>query len=426
MKIAVIGTGYVGLTTGACLAELGHQVVCNDIDEAKIEKLKQGECPIFEEGLPELLTRHSATGNLSFTTSIQEAIKGAEAIFICVGTPPQPDGSPDLSFMEQVIKDIGTNLDHYAVVVEKSTVPVRTAEWMKGLLQKYLKTEFDIAVNPEFLREGTSVHDFLHPDRVVIGTETEKADKIMSDVYAKVNAPIIHTNPNSAELIKHASNSFLAMKISFANLVSQLCDKANGNIQTVMQGVGADSRIGKQFLNAGLGYGGFCFPKDVEAFISVLEKHNVDASLLTAVRDINNHQRTYVFELAQQMLGDINGKTIGVLGLAFKPNTDDTRLSPALMLVQDLQKAGATIRTRDPQAEGNAKKILTDITYCDTAYAVAEGADLLILATEWNEFKTMDLTKIKQHVTKFIDARNVFDPEQMKKLGFEYRSIGRP
>ncbi|HLF54950.1 MAG TPA: UDP-glucose/GDP-mannose dehydrogenase family protein [Candidatus Nanoarchaeia archaeon] len=421
MKIAVIGTGYVGLTTGACFAELGHTVICNDIDAEKVAKLKKAQCPIFEERLPELLTKHNGK-NLTFTTSIQEAIKDAQVIFICVGTPPKQNGAPDLSFMEKVIKDIGAHLTHYAVIVEKSTVPIQTAEWMKNLLKKHLKTEFDVAVNPEFLREGTSVYDFLNPDRIVIGTETQKADKIMTEIYAKIKAPIIHTNLNSAELIKHASNSYLAMKISFANLTAQLCEKANADIKTVMEGVGMDKRIGKEFLNAGLGYGGFCFPKDLDAFITVLEKHKVDASLLKAVREINEKQREHVIKMAEEMLGTIKGKTIGILGLSFKPNTDDTRLSPALMLAQDLQKKGAKIRAYDPQAMENAKKTL-NATYCKNVYETAEGADLLILATEWNEFKKMDLAKIK--VKKFIDARNVFETEKMKKLGFEYRSIGR-
>lgn len=424
MKIAVIGTGYVGLTTGACLAEIGHKVVCNDIDESKIARLKKGICPIFEAGLPELLTKHLKTGNLSFSTSIQETIKGAEAIFICVGTPPKKDGSPDLSFMEQVIKDIGANLKHYAVIVEKSTVPVQTAQWMKNLLGKYLKTEFDVAVNPEFLREGTSVHDFLHPDRIVIGTETTKADKVMSAIYSPIKAPIIHTNLNSAELIKHASNSFLSMKISFANMVAQLCEKADAEIKTVMDGVGMDKRIGRDFLNAGLGYGGFCFPKDVDAFISVLKKHKVDASLLESVVEINEEQRRHVKGMAKELLGSLKGKTIAVLGLAFKPNTDDVRLSPACLLIEDLQKDGAKIRACDPQAVENARKILKDVEYCKDAYETAQGADLIILATEWSDFKTMDVKKLK--VKKFIDARNVFDPSTMRKLGFEYRSIGRP
>lgn len=425
MKIAVIGTGYVGLTTGACLAELGHAVICNDIDKEKIDKLKKGICPIYEKGLPELLTKHIKTGNLTFSTLIQETIKNSEVIFICVGTPPKKDGSPDLSFMEKVIEDIGKYLDHYAVIVEKSTVPVQTAEWMKKLLQKYLKTEFDVAVNPEFLREGTSVHDFLHPDRIVIGTLTEKADKIMTEVYSKINALIVHTNLNSAELIKHASNSFLSMKISFANMVARLCEKTGADIKTVMDGVGMDKRIGREFLNAGLGYGGFCFPKDVDAFITVLEKHKVDATLLHAVRKINEGQREHVHQIAKEMLGTLKDKTIGVLGLAFKPNTDDIRLSPAVLLIQDLQNDGAKIRAYDPQATNNAKKVLTNITYCKDAYDVANNCDLLILATEWNEFKTLELGKIKSKVTKFIDARNVYEPSAMKKLGFEYKSIGR-
>lgn len=423
MKIAVIGTGYVGLTTGACLAEIGHEIIGNDIDEQKVAKLKKGICPIFEAGLPELLTKHLKSGRLSFTTSIKDSIKAAEAIFICVGTPPKPDGSPDLSFIEQVMKDIGANLKHYAVVVEKSTVPVQTAQWMKSLLAKYLKTEFDVAVNPEFLREGTSVHDFLHPDRIVIGTETAKAEKVMSAIYAPIKAPIVHTNLESAELIKHASNSFLSAKISFANMVSQLCEKTNADIKTVMDGVGMDKRIGRDFLNAGLGYGGFCFPKDVDAFISVLKKHKVDASLLKAVVEINEAQRAHVVDIAKELLGSLKNKTIAVLGLAFKPNTDDVRLSPACLLIEDLQKQGAKIRSTDPEALENAKKILKNVTFCKDAYETAEGADLIILATDWSNFKTMDLKKLK--VKKFIDARNVFNPVEMKKLGFEYRSIGR-
>ncbi len=425
MKIAVIGTGYVGLTTGACLAELGHIVVCNDIDKDKIARLQKGICPIFEAGLPELLTKHLKSGKLSFSTSIKDSIDGAEAIFICVGTPPTKTGLPDLSYVEWAIKDIGKNLEHYAVIVEKSTVPVQTAEWMKGLLKKHLKTEFDVAVNPEFLREGTSVHDFLHPDRIVIGIEAERADKVMSEIYAKIKAPVIRTNLSSAELIKHASNSFLSMKISFANMVAQLCEKTNADIKTVMDGVGMDKRIGREFLNAGLGYGGFCFPKDLDAFISVLEKHKVDASLLKSVRQINENQRAHVCEIAKEMLGSLKDKTIGVLGLAFKPNTDDVRLSPSILLIEELQKEGSKIRAFDPQAAENAKKVLKNISYCKDAYEVAKGSDLLILATDWNEFKTMDLKEIKSLVNKFIDARNVFEPSQMKKLGFNYRSIGR-
>jgi UDPglucose 6-dehydrogenase len=425
MRIAVIGTGYVGLTTGACLAELGHVVVCNDIDSEKIAKLKKGVCPIFEAGLPELLAKHLKSKKLSFTDSLQTAIGDAEVIFICVGTPPKKSGEPDLSFMENVIKGIGNGLTHYAVIVEKSTVPVQTAEWMRDLLKKHLKTPFDVAVNPEFLREGTSVHDFLHPDRIVIGTETEKADRIMGEVYFKINAPIIHTNLNSAELIKHASNSFLSMKISFANLVAQLCGKTGADIKTVMDGVGFDKRIGREFLNAGLGYGGFCFPKDLDAFISVLDKHKVDSSLLKSVKSINEFQRVYVLHIAKSMLGSLKGKTIGVLGLAFKPNTDDVRLSPACMLIEELQGAGATVRACDPQAVGNAKKILKNVAYCRDAYEVADGSDLLILATDWSDFKVMDLKRIKSKVSKFIDARNVFEPKKMKSLGFDYRSIGR-
>ena len=424
MKLAVIGTGYVGLTTGACLAELGHVVVCHDIEDEKIKKLKNKVCPIFEVGLPELLVKHTGR-SLFFTSSIKEAICEAEVIFICVGTPPKKEGGADLSAIDKVLENIGKNLDHYAIIVEKSTVPVQTAEWMKSLLKKHLKTEFDIAVNPEFLREGTSVHDFLHPDRIVVGTESEKADKIMTELYSKTEAPVIHTDLNSAELIKHSSNAFLSMKISFANMVSRLCEKTGGSVSTVMDGVGWDTRIGRAFLNAGLGYGGYCFPKDLDAFIHIFEKHKVDCSLLKGVRSINESQRLHALEIAKEMLGSLNGKTVGVLGLAFKPNTDDVRLSPACLLIEELQKEGAKVRSCDPQAVENAQKILKGVVFCKDAYEVAKGCDLLILATEWSDFKTMDLSKIKAHVTKFLDSRLVFDPARMRKLGFEYRCIGR-
>lgn len=424
MNIAVVGTGYVGLTTGACLAEMGHHVIGVDIDPKKIELLNNGGCPIYEPGLPDLIKRHLKR-HLHFTTDLAFALKNAEIIFLCVGTPPQPDGATDLSHVETAATSIAKTLDHYAVIVTKSTVPVGTAHWLKGVLKKHINVPFDVAANPEFLREGASVFDFLNPDRVVIGSETEQADRLLTDLYSPLNAPILHTDLNSAELIKHASNSFLALKISYANLVSQLCEKVGADITTVMDGVGIDKRIGRDYLHAGLGFGGFCFPKDLDAFIHVFQKNKIDSGLLESVREINTAQREHVIALAKDMLGKLSGKTICVLGLTFKPNTDDIRFSPAIFLIEDLLNNKAHVRTYDPQGMGHAKKQLPAVTYTDTPYAAAEGADLVIIATDWQEFKTLDLPKLHKLCPNVIDGRNIYDPSLMKELGFTYKSIGR-
>jgi len=412
MKIGVVGAGWCGLTTAVGYAELGHDVACVDVSEERIAALKNGECPIFEKELPELLKKHTIT----FTTSLAEATKDAEAIIICVGTPPKKDGSADTSYVEQVAKDLCDVLDQYTVVVVKSTVPVGTTRRVKEILKD---KDVDVAMNPEFLRESTAVHDFLNPDRIVVGAETQKAHDVMDKVYAPLKPTMVHTNLESAELIKQCANSFLAMKISFANMVSRLCEKTNADIQMVMKGIGLDDRIGSKFLNAGLGFGGMCFPKDVDAFIAVLKEHNVDSSMMEAAISINTAQLVHVRDKAKDMLGGLQGKTIGVLGLAFKPNTDDVRVSQAIRLVELLQKDGAQIRAYDPQAMENAKKVLTDVTFCNSAEEVAEGADLVLLATEWKEFADLDLSK----VSKLLDARNMFDPEKMK--GIDYQSIGR-
>ncbi|RLE45138.1 UDP-glucose 6-dehydrogenase [Candidatus Woesearchaeota archaeon] len=420
MKVAIIGTGYVGLTTGACLAEMGHEVTCIDKIKEKIENLKAGKCPIYDPGLPELVETNHREGRLKFTTNLKEGIKEAQLIFICVGTPPKENGEADLTYVEQAVKEIKEYLDHYAVVVQKSTVPVQTAQWIK----QQLIEKADVAVNPEFLREGTSVQDFFNPDRIVIGTDTPRANGMLTELYKPLNTPIIHTDLNSAEIIKHASNAFLAMKISYANLVSRLCDKSKADVHTVMAGVGMDKRIGKEFLNAGIGYGGSCFPKDIEAFMATFKQHGEHPGLLEEVKKINEKQIDYVLQLAEQTQNLKNAK-VTVLGLAFKPNTDDTRLSQAITLIKKLQAKGAIIKAYDPKATENAKKELTNTEFYDNVYEAIKGTDMIIIATDWPEFKTINLNKVKEQTNKIIDGRNMFDPKRMKALGFEYKCVGR-
>ncbi|MEM4282401.1 MAG: UDP-glucose/GDP-mannose dehydrogenase family protein [Candidatus Woesearchaeota archaeon] len=428
MRLSIIGSGYVGLVTGAVFAEKGNQVVCIDNDKKKIELLKNEKIPIYEPGLEELVLAHKSEGRLRFTTDIASGIKDSEVVFICVGTPPKKDGSPDLTSIEHVAKEISKSMKGYKVIVEKSTVPVMTADWMKELMQKYLeKADFDIAVNPEFLREGSALKDAMNPDRIVIGTDSQKADAILTELYKPFNAPIIHTDMRSAELIKHASNAFLAMKISYANLVSRLCEAAGADIEVVMKGIGADKRIGYDFLKAGIGYGGFCFPKDLDAFIHTFERHGITPSLLKAVSEINVSQRKYFVEKIEKELGGVKGKRLGVLGLAFKPNTDDMRFAPSIDIISKLQELGAGIAAYDPKAMENAKKILKNITYCTNPYAAAENADALLILTEWDEFKHLRIERIKKQLKQPIifDGRNIYDPQRMHQLGIKYFSIGR-
>ncbi len=420
MKVAIIGTGYVGLTTGVCLAEMGHDIICIDKIKSKIEAFEKGECPIYDPGLPELVVSNYREKRLLFTTNLKEGIKNAELIFICVGTPAKANGETDLTYIKQAVKEIKEYLDHYAVVVQKSTVPVQTAQWIK----QQLIEKADVAVNPEFLREGTSVQDFFNPDRIVIGTDSARANGLLTELYKPLNTPIIHTDLNSAEIIKNASNSFLAMKISYANLVAKLCDKAKADVHTVMAGVGMDKRIGKEFLDAGIGYGGSCFPKDLESFEATFKQHNVDASLLDGVRKINTEQVEYVLSLVEKTL-DVKDKVITVLGLAFKPNTDDVRMSQSIVLIKKLQAKGAKVKAYDPKAIENAKKELENVEFFEDKYLALKGADLVVVATNWPEFKTMDLYKIKEQTNKVIDGRNIFDPERMKGLGFDYKCVGR-
>jgi UDPglucose 6-dehydrogenase len=429
MEIGIIGTGYVGLASGACFAHIGHKVWCVDNDKGKIDILLRGEMPIFEPGLDKIVAEGVKAGRLIFTTSIEEAVKNCKVLFIAVGTPPRETGEPDLSYVEAVAREIGEHMDDYRVIVEKSTVPVQTGKWVKRTIDRYNKRRvpFDVASNPEFLREGSSLDDFLYPDRVVIGCETERAKELLLEVYRPIAGTKLVVDLESAELIKHASNAFLAMKISFINAVSVVCEKSGANILKVAEGMGLDKRIGKSFLNAGVGYGGFCFPKDIRAFIRIADDLGYDFRLLKEVERVNEEQKERFVKKIEGLLWNLRGKTIGVLGLAFKPNTDDMRLAPSIDIIARLQKEGAKIKAYDPQGQELARAIMPDLTYCNDPYEVAGDSDCLAVITEWDEFKKLDLKRIKEllKLPIIVDGRNIFDPKQMEEMGFIYRSIGR-
>jgi len=427
MNVGIIGCGYVGLTTGVCLAELGHNVVCVDNDEEKIKKLLSGVIPIFEPGIEKLIKKNRR--RIKFSTNIKDAVLDNEIIFIAVGTPSNPDGSPDLSYVENVSREIAKYLEKYKVIVEKSTVPVETAQWVKKTIEKYKKNnvKFDVVSNPEFLREGSAINDFLYPDRVVIGVETEKAKRLMLKLYQKIKSPKIVVDTKSAELIKHASNSFLATKISFINAVANICELAGADVEKVALGMGLDKRIGKSFLKAGIGYGGSCFPKDIDAFIWISEKLGYDFSLLKEVKKINERQRELFIKKIEDTLWILKDKKIGILGLSFKPNTDDIREAPSIYIIKMLKQKGAKIKAYDPKAMKKMEQIFPDIEYCEGPYEVAKGSDCLVILTEWDEFKKLDLKKVKRLLNQpiIIDGRNIFEPKKMEKLGFIYKSIGR-
>ncbi|HNX81401.1 MAG TPA: UDP-glucose/GDP-mannose dehydrogenase family protein [Candidatus Omnitrophota bacterium] len=431
MKISIIGTGYVGLVSGACFAELGNTVICADNDPRKVANLKKGEIPIFEPGLEELVKKNVKTKRLSFTSSIKDAVVKSDIIFIAVGTPSLENGEADLTGIENVARNIAINMSGYKLIVEKSTVPVETGEWVKKTILNNRKRsyEFDVASNPEFLREGSAIGDFMNPDRVVIGVESKKARELLTMLYRPLKAPIVVTDIKSAELIKHASNSFLATKISFINAVSRVCDKVGADINEVAYGMGLDKRIGPQFLCAGIGYGGSCFPKDVDAFVTITDKIGYDFELLKAVREINQQQKKFFLGKVKENLWIIKDKTVGILGISFKPNTDDIRSAPALDFIRFLLQEGAHVKVYDPSALEKAKAVLQDtkIRYCTNAYEVARGSDCLLLVTEWDEFKELDFLKIKKLLKRplLIDGRNVYDPVKMKALGFTYVCIGR-
>jgi UDPglucose 6-dehydrogenase len=429
MKLTIIGTGYVGLVTGTCFAEVGHHVICVDNDPAKVRVLQNGGIPIYEPGLEELVKKNVAAKRLAFTTSTADGVANSDVVFIAVPTPPLPDGSVDLSFIEKVAREIASAMTSYKIVVDKSTVPVNTGEKVAETIKRYCKArvDFDVVSNPEFLREGFAVEDLTHPDRVVIGVRSQRPVPAMKEIYAPFKAPIIVTDINSAELIKHASNSFLALKISYINAISVLCEAAGANVQEVANGMGMDDRIGRRFLNPSLGFGGSCFPKDLSAFIKIAEQIGYDFGLLKEVQKINATQMERFVKKIIDTLWVLKDKKIGVFGLAFKQNTDDVRMSPAIELCHRLQEEGARLRVHDPKAMDKAKAVLKDVEYVEDMNEVAEGCDALVVATEWDEFKKLDLERARKALSHPIlfDGRNLFDPVEMERLGFIYKSIGR-
>ena len=430
MKIAVVGTGYVGLVTGTCFAETGNEVVCIDINQAKIDMLNNNELPIYEPDLDTLFERNKKEGRLRFTTSLSEGIKGAKVIFLALPTPPGEDGSADLKYILNVSKDLGPILDQYVVIVDKSTVPVGTADKVRAAVAQGAKVEFDVVSNPEFLKEGVAVEDFMKPERVVIGTSSKKAEEVMAQLYepfVRQGNPVIFMDERSAEMTKYAANSFLATKISFMNEIANLCERVGADVDQVRRGIGTDSRIGKRFLFPGLGYGGSCFPKDVQALHFTAAQNQYDFRILDSVMKVNYDQRKlFLNEVLSYYKGDVKGKTIALWGLAFKPNTDDIREAPALFLIEELTKLGASIRAYDPEAMPNVKREMGDKAYFATdQYDALTGADFLIIATEWNTFRSPDFDRVVSLLkTKVIfDGRNLYAMNHMKELGFYYYSV---
>jgi UDPglucose 6-dehydrogenase len=430
MNIAVVGTGYVGLVTGVVLADRGYEVRCVDRDRDKIETLQSGKCPIYEPGVEELIVRGLAERRLSFTMDLPSAARWADIIFIAVGTPPKDNGDPDLSQIEEAAREIGRNLDGYTVVANKSTVPVGTGEWLRHLMleEGASPDSFDVASNPEFLREGCALQDTLHPDRIIIGASHPKpADKLI-EVYAPMNKPVLVTDLASAEMIKYASNAFLAVKISFINAIAEICERCGADVTVVAKGMGADRRIGPAFLHAGLGWGGSCLPKDVQALIAKAESLGYSFGLLRETHRINDQQPLRFVQKVERELGSLDGAAIAVLGLAFKPDTDDLRFARSIEVVKMLVAKGASIRAYDPVAADGFRQLFPDLTYCQDAYEAAEGADAVLLVTEWNEFRQLDLSRLRAVVRRpyLFDGRNVYDPLQAEKAGFAYYGIGRP
>ena len=431
MDISIIGSGYVGLVTGACFADVGHNVICVDNDPRKVEALQAGKIPIYEPGLEEVVHRNVSAQRLRFTGSIKDGVDNSQIVFIAVPTPQQSDGSVDLSFIEKVARDIAEVLSDYRVIVDKSTVPVKTGEKVRDTIKRYNRhgAEFDVVSNPEFLREGCAVADLMNPDRIVIGAQSEHAVDLMKKVYEPFMAPMLVTDINSAELIKHAANSFLALKISYINAVSAICEASGADIEKVADGIGMDKRIGRSFLNAGIGYGGSCFPKDIAAFITISDQLGVPFTLLKEVQRINADQKNRFLKAIRETLWVLRDKKIAVWGLAFKPNTDDLRSSVAIDLVADMLKEKAQVTVYDPKAMEKAREVeaIAGARFADSALDAVEGAEALIVATEWSDFANVDLEVVKGKMTTPIvfDGRNLFDPATMAKLGFHYHSIGR-
>ena len=432
MHIAVIGTGYVGLVTGACFAEFGVDVTCVDVDEDKIARLLKGVMPIYEPGLEHIVSKNSQAGRLRFTTDVREAVEQALVIFLAVGTPPQPDGSPDLSFVEAAAGSIADHMNGYKVIVTKSTVPIGTGERLRELVnaRKKTKANFGVVSNPEFLREGAAINDFMRPDRVVIGSRDEEAIAIMKDLYRPlylIEAPFVITSLEAAELTKYAANAFLATKVSFINEIANLCDKIGCDVHDVARAIGMDKRIGSKFLHPGPGFGGSCFPKDTRALASVARQYESSSQIVDAVIEVNQRQGEQMLLKIRKLVGNLKGKTIAVLGLAFKPETDDMREAPAIGIIKHLLDDGAIVRAYDPVAKSEAMKVLPDIVYADDEYAAVTNADALVFVTEWNQFRALDLLRIRDLMKspKVADLRNIYEPEDMREMGFEYVGVGR-
>ncbi len=432
MHIAVIGTGYVGLVSGACFAEFGTDVICVDVDATKIEKLKNGIIPIYEPGLDAIVKKNVEDGRLHFTTDIRSAVERAQVVFLAVGTPPQADGTPDMSYYRQAAKDVAEAMNDYKVLVTKSTVPVGTGKWLRDFVQENLKvnTEFGVASNPEFLREGAAITDFMRPDRVVIGSNEDRAIEVMKELYRPlylIETPIVITSLEAAELIKYAANAFLATKITFINEIANLCDAIGCDVHDVARGMGMDNRIGKKFLHPGPGYGGSCFPKDTRALTTVADQFGVETLIVDAVIEANERQRDAMIPKIEKLVGDLDGKRIGMLGLSFKPETDDMRESPAIEIVAELIKRGASIKAFDPVAMEESKHYISGIEYAHDEYDAIAGADAMVIVTEWNQFRALDLERVKSLLTapKIADLRNIYEPKEMRELGFEYVGVGR-
>ena len=431
MKLTIAGTGYVGLVTGTGFANLGNDVICFDIDREKVDLLKNGIIPIYEPGLDELYKRNVEAGRLKFTTDAEKAVRESEIIFICVNTPTNEHQEADLTAVEQVAKTIGQYMNNYKIIVNKSTVPVGTADLVKNIVKEnqQKKIEFDVVSNPEFLREGAALKDFENPDRIIIGTDSEKAGQIMSSLYrsrARTDRPIMSTDIRSAEIIKYASNAMLATRISFMNQLSYLCEKTGADIKEVAKGMGFDGRIGSRFLQAGIGYGGSCFPKDIKALISTLKQNDCDSDLFESIHRINEKQKSVVVEKLKSIM-EIKDSTIAVWGISFKPKTDDIREAPSIKIIEQLQNMGAKIHACDPVAIENAKKVLNDVNFFENPYETIRDCDALIVATEWNEFRNLDMRAVKILLKNpiIIDGRNIYDPKEMRSLGFKYMGIGR-
>ena len=432
MHIGIIGTGYVGLVTGACFAEFGLFVTCVDKDEKKVSSLKKGLIPFYEPGLDDLVRRNIKQGRLRFTTRTSKAVESSLVIFIAVGTPRRGDGSADMRYVEDVAREIALHMDGYKVIVTKSTVPVGTGGKLRDIISDTLKeqTDFDIVANPEFLREGSAIEDFMRPNRVIIGARSPQAVAIMKDLYKPlylIEAPFVITNMETAELIKYASNSFLATKISFINEMANLCEKVGADVHMVAKGIGLDQRIGPKFLHPGPGYGGSCLPKDTNALLKIAEEHSVKLRIVDAAVTANENQKRHMIKKIRDVAGALKGKTIAVLGLSFKPNTDDIRDAPSLFIIRSLLQEKARIRVYDPVSMKEARKILAGVKYCQDSYDAAKGADALVIVTEWNQFRNLDLDRIRKLLKEpcFFDLRNIYDPQKMREKGFSYFSVGR-